>query len=85
MVGKFHDSIREGTNAIKNTKSIMARESRRANAKYAQKAITKAILSRNEIISKAFWKSAIPFSFLTGASNMVNSLCSNGWNNYIYR
>lgn len=31
MVGKFHDSIREVTNAIKNTKSIIARESIRPN------------------------------------------------------
>ena len=64
------------TNAIKSTKTVMAREARRANRQYAQKAIMSAIRHRNNTISASSWSSSFLFSTGTGISNAVTGAYS---------
>ena len=64
------------TNVIKSTKTVMAREARRANRQYAQKAIMSAIRYRNNTISVSSWSSSFLFSTGTGISNAVTGAYS---------
>lgn len=50
------------SNAFNGTKKVIERETRRANQKYAQKAISKAISSRNNIFASTVSESAIRFT-----------------------
>ena len=64
------------TNAIKSTKKTILRESRRANQKYAQKQISKAIAYRNNLLSSKALGGSIMFTATSFASN---GIC--GWYN----
>ena len=64
------------TNAIKSTKKTILRESRRANQKYAQKTISKAIAYRNNLLSYKALGGSIMFTATSFASNAI---C--GWYN----
>ena len=56
------------SNIAKNTKRTIARETRRANQKYAQKAIASAISSRNNKFAIVGWISSFRFAAGAGVS-----------------
>ncbi len=61
------------TNTINNTNRTIEREMRRANQKYAQKAIAKIIFSRNNILELSVLSASARFAFGTGLTNAVNA------------
>ena len=64
------------TNAANSAKQAIARETRRANQDYAQKAIAAAISSRNNTFATTAWASSARFAVGTGFSNGVNAFWS---------
>lgn len=68
------------SNAANSAKQAITRETRRANQKYAQKAIAAAISSRNNTFATTAWVSSARFAAGTGLSNGVNVFWgSRGW------
>ena len=58
----------------------VARETRRANQKYAQKVIAATISSRNNTFAATAWAASFRFAAGTGVSNSINgSYSSWGW------
>ena len=58
----------------------VARETRRANQKYAQKVIAATISSRNNTFAATAWAASFRFAAGTGVSNGINgSYSSWGW------
>ena len=62
------------TNAIKDAKNALVREGTRANQKYALKANTRIIASRNMTVSLRAFSSGVRFAMGTGVSNGLNQL-----------
>ena len=68
------------SNAAKSAKQTIARETRRANQKYAQKVIAATISSRNNTFATTAWAASFRFAAGTGVSNGFNgSYSSWGW------
>ena len=57
------------TNVVESAKSTIAREARRANQKYAQKAIASAITYRNKVVANKVWEGIAKFTTGSVVSN----------------
>ena len=62
------------SNAANSAKQTIAREARRANQKYAQKVITAAVSSRNNMFASTAWSTSGRFALGVGVANVVS-----GW------
>ena len=60
------------TNSICSTRKVIARESNRANQKYAAKVVNAAISSRNNQLSLSFWDFTSRFSIGSVLSNKIS-------------
>lgn len=67
------------TNAANSTKQTIAREMRRANQKYAQKAIASSLAYRNNIILSTLCDSSFKYAVGTVSSNFTTGIYSE-WN-----
>ena len=59
------------SDAARSAKQAIAREARRANQKYAQKAIARTISSRNNVFANTAWVASFRFAAGSGVSNGV--------------
>lgn len=69
--GKRANSKGVLTKAINDTKSKISRETRRANQKYAAKAIARAKSTLNSTLEFAIWESSFNFLKSTTVSNTI--------------
>ena len=68
------------TNTIRNTSAVVQREMRRANQKYARKAISKAISSSNNILQYKALGFSVSTSLNTLATGVVSEIYGGlGW------